>query len=129
MCPQSEVKKKALPGACSPSGFKCSYGFKCFYRYSVASSAQVVQGGKARMPRYFRCLTCGGHCVTPGRVCQECQRRAVRRISEETLCLERWATLVSALARRRAAGDAGSPRVVLRETDWVFESSLDFRRE
>ena len=81
------------------------------------------------MPRYFRCLTCGGDCVTPVRVCQECQRRAVRRISEETLCLERWATLVSALARRRAAGDAGGPRVVLRETDWVFESSLDFRRE
>ena len=81
------------------------------------------------MPRYFRCLTCGGDCVTPVRVCQECQRRAVRHISEETFCLERWATLVSALARRRAAENAGGPRVVLRETDWVFESSLDFRRE
>ena len=58
------------------------------------------------MPRHRTCLSCAGACVTPVRVCAECQRATIRELSRVLHSLERWSILVEGLLSPPAASGA-----------------------
>ena len=58
------------------------------------------------MPRHLTCLSCAGTCVTPVRVCAECQRATIRELSRVLHSLERWSILVEGLLSPPAASGA-----------------------
>ena len=58
------------------------------------------------MPRHLICLSCAGACVTPVRVCAECQRATIRELSRVLQSLERWSILVERLLSPPAASGA-----------------------